>query len=116
MKHVAYSDVEAQDVRLPGAAKVRVRWLIDETDGAPNFYMRRFELQPGGHTPTHSHPWEHEVYVLEGQGTVFCEGQGERFRPGDVVLLPGGQEHGFTADAGQAVVFLCLIPKEGKPS
>ena len=45
--------------------------------GAPNFTMRHFEVAPGGRTPFHAHPWEHEVYVLSGTGKVRQKG-GER--------------------------------------
>ena len=62
-------DVKAEDVG-EGAKGVKIRWLIGEQDGAPNFAMRHFEVAPGGHTPHHSHDWEHEVFVLSGRGKV----------------------------------------------
>jgi len=114
MKHVNYRDVEAEPVEIEGARGVRVRWLVSDHDGAPNFCMRRFELEPGGNTPRHAHPWEHEVYVLEGQGTVFYEGVEEPFTPGDVVYVPPNAEHSFIAYAGSSVAFLCLIPMSGR--
>lgn len=114
MKHVHYDDVDAQEVDVEGAAGVRVRWLIGRDDGAPSFCMRRFELEPGGHTPHHAHEWEHEVYVLEGQGSV-ADARGERpVRAGDVLFIAGGEVHHFSADPDASLVFLCLIPKEGK--
>ncbi len=113
MKHVHYDEVESQPVEVPGAEKCRIRWLIAEPDGAPNFYMRRFDLEPGGRTPKHTHAWEHEVYVLEGEGTVLGNGRENAFRAGDVVFVPPEEEHFFAADRGQAVAFLCLIPREG---
>jgi len=115
MKHVHYKEVEAVQVAEAGAESCRVRWLISNEDGAPNFYMRRFELEPGGRTPRHAHPWEHEVYVLEGEGTLLRMSGDEPFRPGDVVFVPSGEVHSFTAGPGASVAFLCLIPKEGKP-
>jgi len=110
MKHVRYDQVELQDVEAEGAEGVRVRWLIAPQDGAPNFFMRRFELAPGGHTPRHTHEWEHEVYILEGDGVVL-EGDAEKpFAAGDALFVPGGVEHFFRAgEAGAA--FLCLVPK-----
>ena len=111
MKHVHYAEVEAAAVTESGAEGVRVRWLIAEQDGAPNFYMRRFELEPGGQTPHHTHPWEHEVYVLEGKGTVFGPDGAEAFRPGDVVYVPPGEEHHFEANRGRPAAFLCLVPR-----
>ena len=113
MKHVHYQQVKSKKVEIEGAEGVRVRWLISAQDGAPGFYMRRFELEPGGMTPLHSHAWEHEVYILEGRGTVLCEGAEYPFGPGDVIYIPGGEEHRFTAGPDGDTAFLCLIPKEG---
>jgi quercetin dioxygenase-like cupin family protein len=74
-------------VTMEGAAGCRVRWLVGEADAAPNFAMREFELDPGGHTPRHFHPYEHEIYVLEGEGAIV-DGDVERpLRPGDVVYV-----------------------------
>ena len=53
-------------------------------------------------------------YVLEGEGTLVCKGRDEPFRPGDVVYIPPGETHSFTAGPKAPVAFLCLIPKEGK--
>jgi quercetin dioxygenase-like cupin family protein len=61
--------IEAEE----GALKVKVRWLITKEIGAENFAMRLFEIEPGGYTPLHSHPWEHEVFILEGEGVVIGE-------------------------------------------
>jgi quercetin dioxygenase-like cupin family protein len=59
-----------------GAQGVQVQWLLASAEGAPNFALRRFTLEPGGQTPTHSHPWEHEVYVLRGD-ELHCFRAGE---------------------------------------
>ena len=114
MKHAHYNQIDSKEVKVPGAEGVRVRWLVSAEDGAPNFYMRRFELSPGGRTPRHAHPWEHEVYILEGEGTVFSDEGKQRFGAGDVLYVAPGEEHCFAADAQKPVAFLCLIPKEGK--
>ncbi len=62
---------DVQTVTYSGDARgVEMRPLITERDGAPHFAMRLFTLDPGGHTPYHSHEWEHEVYILAGSGAV----------------------------------------------
>ena len=68
IKHNA--EVPLNDVTMEGAAGCKVRWLVGEADAAPNFAMRQFELEPGGHTPRHFHPYEHEIFVLEGEGVA----------------------------------------------
>ena len=114
MKHVHCEDVPLEDVNVEGASQVQVRWLISDEDGAGNFFMRQFEVQPGGNTPEHGHDWEHEVYILDGEGSVLRDGEREQFSPGDVIFCPAGEHHAFYADRGQKVVFLCLIPAKGK--
>ena len=88
----------------------RIKWLINEKDGAPTFLMRQFTVEPGGFTPYHKHDWEHEVYILEGQGKVRYEGREERIQPGDAILIPPGKMHQFQAGA-ETLKFLCLVPK-----
>ena len=66
-----YESVPQQPVDMEGSSGCQVRMLISEAGGAPNFAMRQFEVAPGGHTPRHSHPYEHEVFVLEGSGEVY---------------------------------------------
>lgn len=104
------ADVTQDDVEMGGAEKVRIRWLIAEEDGAPNFAMREFCVAPGGHTPYHTHPWEHEVYVLDGTGVVRGEGGETPLGPGCVVFIPGNEMHGFTNTGDEALRFLCLVP------
>jgi quercetin dioxygenase-like cupin family protein len=87
-----------------------VRWLITKEIGAKNFAMRLFEMEPGGYSPLHSHPWEHEVFILEGEGLVVGEGKEKRFRPGDVIFIPPNEKHQFKNSDEKTVKFLCLIP------
>ena len=113
MKHFHYTDVPAETVE-EGAKGVKIRWLITEKDGARDFVMRHFEIEPGGSTPYHEHPWEHEVFILGGRGVVTQE-QGETpFRDGDVVFIPGGEKHNFRSNGAEPVRMLCLIPSRDK--
>ena len=87
MKVKIAQDVEARKVEMDGAEGVTMRMLIGPDDGAVNFNMRMFELAPGGHTPRHSHRWEHEVYVLRGSGTVVTPDGDMPLRPGQAVYV-----------------------------
>ena len=77
-KHVHYSEVPAEAVTVEGADKVTVRWVISEADGAPNFAMRILEVEPGGHSPLHTHEFEHEVFILEGDCSVWRKGEKDK--------------------------------------
>lgn len=109
-KCIPASEVKLETPQETGAEGIKVRWLIKEEDGAPNFAMRLFELQPGGHSPLHSHDWEHEVYILEGQCRVTCKNQNKTATAGYVVYVPPNEKHQF-ANSGKSVLkFLCLVP------
>ena len=95
------------DTEIPGVA---LRTVISARDGAPRFSMRVFEVEAGGSTPFHSHPWEHEVFILQGRGKVRGA-QGERaLQPNDVVFLAEGEEHCFTNTGRDLLRFICCIP------
>lgn len=110
MKVNNYQQIESQTVDMDGAEGCRVRWLIGEKDKAPNFAMRQFEVAPGGHTPRHMHPYEHEVFVLEGEGVVLEGDQQHPLRTGDVVYVKPDEVHQFRNTGGQPLKFLCLVP------
>ena len=93
-----------------GAEGVTIRWLIAGDDGAPNFYMRLFEIEPGGHTPHHTHEWEHEVYLLEGDGAVMTADGPCPIGAGDVVFMPPDELHSFENTGNGVLRMLCLVP------
>ena len=105
-----YQQVESNEVTMDGAAGCRVRWLVGEADQAPNFAMREFQVEPGGHTPRHFHPYEHEVFVLEGQGVVVDGDQRRPLSAGDVIYVAPNDVHQFCNDSQRPLRFLCLIP------
>ena len=106
MKVSKYLDKEPTQ-ELPGVLK---REVINAGDGAPNFCMRVFEVAPGSSTPSHSHPWEHEVYVLDGRGLAVNQ-QGETpIRRDSVVFVPPDERHCFINNGNETLRFICVIP------
>jgi quercetin dioxygenase-like cupin family protein len=110
MKVNHYKQVSQAPVTMEGSSGCQVRWLLDESQGAPNFAMRQYEVAPGGYTPRHSHPYEHEVFVLEGQGTVLEGDVEHRIAPGDFVLVAPNELHQFRNTGPAPLKFLCLVP------
>jgi quercetin dioxygenase-like cupin family protein len=104
-----YSDVEAKEAG-EGSSKVKVRWLITKDMGAPNFAMRLFEVEPNGHSPLHTHDWEHEVFVLEGEGAVFSDGEERKFKAGDAVFVLPNEMHQFKNTGKKVLKFICVVP------
>ena len=77
MKIRHYRDVPATEP-MPGVKKEVV---IGPDEGAENFIMRVFEVAPGLTSPDHAHPWEHEIFILAGEGAAR-DGR-ERKRPSE---------------------------------
>ncbi len=113
MKIAAYKNVKPKKAE-EGAEGLSVRWLITKEMGAENFAMRLFEMAPKGHSPSHSHQWEHEVFILEGEGLVYGGGEKKKFKPGDFIFIPPNEEHQFKNTGTKTVKFLCLIPYTNK--
>lgn len=110
MKVINYRDIKGDVVTEEGAVGATIRWLITKDDGAKNFSMRHFEIEPGGSTPRHQHDWEHEVFILGGEGVVVRGGEDVPLKEGDFVFVPPGEEHQFRNTSDSVLAFICLIP------
>lgn len=105
------SRTKVEDVEMEGAKDVTIQWLLKKDHGVPHFEMRRFVVKKGGHTPYHQHDYEHEIFVMSGQGVLKVEGEDHTLHPEDVIYVPANDWHQFR-NAGEAdFVFMCLIPR-----
>ena len=106
MKIQNYRDVEG----VAAAPGVVMNVVAGPAEGAPNFVMRLFEIQPGGATPHHAHPWEHEIFVVSGQGTLKSGDRQVPLREGDAAMVLPDELHGF-ANAGEDTMrIICVVP------
>ena len=106
MKISSYSDTKATQ-ELPGVTK---REVVNAIDGAPTFCMRVFDLEPGGSTPWHTHNWEHEVYILEGNGVAVSDNGETPVSRDSVVFVPPNEQHCFKNNSNANMRFICVIP------
>lgn len=102
-----YREVPAESA----ADGITIRWVIGKPEGAPNFAMRVIEFQPGAVFETHQHPFEHEIFVLEGEGVAWGSGGVEvSMRPGVALYVAPDEPHGYR-NVGEGVLrFICVIP------
>ena len=92
---------------LPG---VVMHVVVGPDEGAPNFAMRVFELQPQSSTAYHSHVWEHEVFVITGQGVVQGSEVEWNLSEGDAVLVAPNEQHCFTNTGDDLLRLVCVVP------
>ena len=106
MKVSKYLDTKPTQ-ELPGVLK---REVINADDGAPNFCMRVFDVDPGSSTPSHSHDWEHEIYILAGNGIAISE-QGETpISTDSVIFIPPNEHHCLKNTGNEIMRLICVIP------
>jgi len=83
-----------------------MREVITADDGAPNFAMRVIEVKKGMSTPSHSHPWEHEVFVLAGRAKVKGEHGETEIGKDSVIYIPPNEHHCFESIGDEPLRFV----------
>ena len=111
-KVVKWKEVEPQRVPESAASKTTLRWVIGPGE-APTFYLRVFEVERGGEIYEHSHPWEHEIFILNGKGLIKINGVEYEVEPGTVIYIPPCAPHSYKNVGDDVLRFICIIPKEG---
>src|SRR6266849_9874261 len=77
--------VRAYGAENSGADRAARQILIGTDEDSPNFHMRYFAVQPGGHTSLDQHSHEHGVYVIHGHARLLMGGKEYMLHVGDVV-------------------------------
>ena len=107
--------VEEKVKRDPGEYR-GVRYypaLTARKDDAPNFSMRLYEIDAGGNTSRHKHSYEHEVYVIEGDGILVSEDKEVKMEKGDFILIPQFEYHQIKP-GNNGISFICVVPNYRK--
>ena len=108
---VNYKEREQIPVDLAGSKDVLMRWLVGRRTGAKTYAMRHFEIKPGGIIPLHSHPEEHEIFVLDGEAKLLGDAEDFVAKKDDVVFVPPNLPHGYDNTEGtKSFRFICVIP------
>lgn len=89
--------------------------MLTAGDGTPNFAMRLFEIGPAGYTPKHRHEWEHEVYIINGDGHVIAGEKKIMIEKNDFIFVLPSELHQFRAGEN-GLSMICVVPNKGQPS
>jgi quercetin dioxygenase-like cupin family protein len=106
--------LEKVEMAMEGAKNVLKQVPISKDHHAPNFSFRVFTILPNGHTPYHTHPFEHMNYVIEGEGAIVTEsGEEKPVKKGDFALILPDEKHRYkNTSSTEAFVMICAVPKE----
>jgi quercetin dioxygenase-like cupin family protein len=103
-------DVELAVANEDGAVNAGLRWVLGPKDGMQNFSLRVVELGQDGKSMHHKHDYEHEVFVLEGNGWLVGENDKLELKPGIAAFVPPNEIHQFQNAGNETFKFICVIP------
>lgn len=106
-----WQEIEPQRYAVPDISGIVKHVLVGPEDGAPNFVIRYFEVEPGGYSRLESHPQEHGIVILHGRAQIQLEEEFLTLEPLDVVFIPGGDKHQLiNNDDDNKLGFICVVP------
>ena len=108
MYKINFSQVKNEPVS--GGKGLWRRWLISREQGAKNYAMRYFEIEPGGYSIDHAHNYEHEIFILKGSGKIKSGDLEDEFHEGDAIFIPPNERHQLINTSNEKVAFLCIVP------
>ena len=114
MKTIRLEDVKKEKMAMEGAEKVFKQVPISKEAGSPSFCFRVFTIEPNGHTPYHTHNFEHLNYVINGQGAlVDAQGVEHQIKAGEFALVLPNEKHQFqNMSETDPFVIICAVPNE----
>ncbi len=114
MKITSLDKVKKMKAQMEGAENVYKQVPLSKSDGAPTFSFRVFSIEPNGHSPFHTHPFEHLNYIIEGDGAIVTEnGEEHELKKGDFALILPDEKHQYkNKSTSEPMVFICAVPKE----
>ena len=106
-------DLEKIIVNHPSAANTAMKVLVSPSEGWKGYVMRVVEVEEGGFTPKHSHPWPHINYFIEGKGELMIDGKINPVEAGSFAFVPNDSLHQFRNTSSVVFKFICIVPEEG---
>ena len=111
MKINQNNQIPADKVQMEGVKDVTMKILIGTEDQSDNIIMRQFKIAPGGHTPRHTHDYEHVVKIESNKGIIVDEeGVEHELKKGQSVFVKPNELHQFRNPYNEDFEFICIIP------
>ncbi|QWC00320.1 cupin domain-containing protein [Mycoplasmatota bacterium] len=107
------NNLKAKKIEHESAQNAYMKVLVSEKEGWDDYVMRVVEVEEGGFTPKHKHPWPHINYVIEGQGSIMMNGKDYPVQSGSYAYVPSNTMHQYKNTSDKIFKFICIVPKEG---
>jgi quercetin dioxygenase-like cupin family protein len=86
-------DAEAEQALSPVFTGDVNRIVVTSEANAERLYLVLYKFSPGARTVWHTHSFEQGLVIVEGKGIVATEEHEHVVEPGDVILIPEGENH-----------------------
>ncbi len=93
----------------PGVGRSRV---VDGELGADSLTVADLTLSPASKVPTHIHPTEEAMVILDGELEAMLGDETVTVAPGQTVLAPAGVKHGFVNRTGSNARLMAIFPTD----
>jgi quercetin dioxygenase-like cupin family protein len=110
MYKININDVPERGIRRSYKKGVAIRYLLVEEFGTPHFEMRYFELEKGASSSEDLHDYEHEVFIVRGEGTLLLNDREYTLTPGDAIFIAANEKHQLLQKGSEALGFICVVP------
>ncbi len=102
------SEEPGVDEEEEGYSGVNSVWVVLKREDIDGFSSRVFRIEPGGHTPVHTHNREHVAVVIKGTARVdggpYIREAGE----GSIITIPKDIPHRFSNPSRDRLVLLIM--------
>jgi uncharacterized cupin superfamily protein len=99
--------------KIPSDPKSRVRnFIANRALGTARSDIHENVINPGVTVPWHFHATEEVIVVLEGEGECRSDEGSDRYRAGDVIILPARMKHSLRNCGDVPIRQLCFFPDD----
>ncbi len=106
MKISRYSEAKPSS-EIEGVSR---RDVLGAEDGSTLVSMQVVEITTHASTPSHYHPYEHEIFVVSGKGIVVGEHGSTQIAEGSVIFIPASETHCFVNTSSETLRYINVEP------
>lgn len=94
-----------------GAKGVSLQWLSqDNLEKSPKFCMRKVFIEKNGCTPGRQTSWEHQIYILAGDGKLIEKTKERHVSAGDIIIIKENIFFKLENVGYETLVYLDIVP------
>jgi len=106
---------EADQPTLTASGDREFRYLVTDEVGCHDVTQFRGDIAPG-RAPDHSHVYDEVIYVLEGEGALYTEGEDAPVSAGSCIHLPAYLLHSLENSGDSTMRIVAVFHPAGDPA